>query len=232
MPNYPYVSSQGALVKAFDQFRKSFPQTLDAEALKKFNIAPANESYVLNTFRFLGVIDDDGKRNESATEFFFSGDDAFEKGLNEVLLSAYEQLFSDFGAEPWNETKEALSTWFRVTDKTTELVGGRQAQTFLTLAALAGHGEVKRPTAKAGAGSGAKTTSAAKTTPAKATQGSGTAKTAQEKKQQPPPQVHTPKPPSSDLGLSVRIEVNLPATGTPETYDAIFASIRKNLIDR
>ena len=44
MPNYPYVSSQGALVKAFDQFRKSFPQTLDAEALKKFNIAPANES--------------------------------------------------------------------------------------------------------------------------------------------------------------------------------------------
>ena len=83
-----------------------------------------------NTFRFLGVIDDDGNWNESATEFFLSGDDAFEKGLNEVLLSAYEQLFSDFGAEPWNETKEALSTWFRVTDKTTELVGGRQAQTF------------------------------------------------------------------------------------------------------
>jgi len=32
-------------------------------------------------------------------------------------------------------------------------------------------------------------------------------------------------------GLTVRIEVNLPADGDQETYDNIFRSIRKNLID-
>lgn len=35
----------------------------------------------------------------------------------------------------------------------------------------------------------------------------------------------------ADVGLTVRIEVNLPAGGEESTYDAIFKSIRKNLID-
>jgi hypothetical protein len=36
---------------------------------------------------------------------------------------------------------------------------------------------------------------------------------------------------SRDVGLTVRIEVNLPASGDQETYDRIFKSIRTNLID-
>jgi hypothetical protein len=36
---------------------------------------------------------------------------------------------------------------------------------------------------------------------------------------------------SQRVGLTVRIEVNLPANGDQETYDRIFRSIRKNLID-
>lgn len=35
----------------------------------------------------------------------------------------------------------------------------------------------------------------------------------------------------SNVGLTVRIEVNLPADGNQQTYDNIFRSIRKNLID-
>ena len=34
-----------------------------------------------------------------------------------------------------------------------------------------------------------------------------------------------------DVGLTVRIEINLPAGGSKETYDNIFKSIRANLID-
>ena len=34
-----------------------------------------------------------------------------------------------------------------------------------------------------------------------------------------------------NFGLTVRIEVNLPAQADQETYDKIFSSIRKNLID-
>ena len=34
-----------------------------------------------------------------------------------------------------------------------------------------------------------------------------------------------------EMALTVRIEVNLPANGSKETYDNIFKSIRANLID-
>jgi hypothetical protein len=33
------------------------------------------------------------------------------------------------------------------------------------------------------------------------------------------------------VGLTVRIEINLPANGTQATYDNIFQSIRKNLLN-
>ena len=35
----------------------------------------------------------------------------------------------------------------------------------------------------------------------------------------------------SNVGLTVRIEVNLPADGEQETYDRIFKSIRENLLN-
>jgi hypothetical protein len=34
-----------------------------------------------------------------------------------------------------------------------------------------------------------------------------------------------------NVGLTVRIEVNLPAAGDQETYDKIFRSIRENLLN-
>ena len=33
------------------------------------------------------------------------------------------------------------------------------------------------------------------------------------------------------LGMSIKIEVNLPSNASKETYDYIFRSIRENLID-
>lgn len=35
----------------------------------------------------------------------------------------------------------------------------------------------------------------------------------------------------ADVALTVRIEINLPANASRESYDDIFASIRKNLLD-
>jgi hypothetical protein len=34
-----------------------------------------------------------------------------------------------------------------------------------------------------------------------------------------------------NVGLTVRIEINLPATGDQDTYDKIFKSIRENLLN-
>ncbi len=229
--SYPYVSAPGALVKLFEQFRKAFPAVVDAATLKKFEIAPNNESYVINTIRFLGLIDEAGKKAEGVADFFFGDDSSFQLGLGALLKEAYKPLFADHGDDAWEKGVEGLTPWFRVTDKTSDVVGGRQATTFKTLAALAGHGDLKRSSSKESSGTSSKRP--AGKVPPKAAQ-----------KQQPPeknvPKTEVILPPSGasfdkraqSLGLTVRVEVNLPAGGTADEYDSIFASIRKHLIDR
>lgn len=232
MPNYPYISGQGAVVQAFSQLRKGFPGKVDAGYLQRFNIAPANESYVISILRFLSLIDEEGNRVADKTDYFFGNDDSFKSGLEGTLRTAYSQLLDEMGDGAFNAPKDDLTHWFRASDKTSALVGQRQASTFQTLVSLAGHGELpaarsgpaKKPTS-ATPGSAAKKTTAKKTTAEKATPvkptevsgkddsggGSG-GKSAQ------------------DVGLTVRIEVNLPPGGDADTYDAIFASIKKHLM--
>jgi len=225
--SHPYTSSQGSLVKAFEQFRKSFPTTVDAATLQKFSIAPANESYVINTLRFLGLIDDVGKKSDSKIDFFFGDDVKFAAGLDTVLREAYVDLFSELGDEPWTSTREQLAVWFRVTDKTSDLIGSRQASTFLTLASLAGHGEPSKPVAASTAlkSPASKTPKAATTKRVSKADHSGTGNAANVGG-------GGDRLSGGSVGLTVRVEVNLPAGGSAETYDAIFASIRKNLIDQ
>lgn len=228
MATYPYTSGQGALVKAFEQFRKVFPPVVDAATLKRFNIAPANESYIINIFRFLGLIDEDGKKVDGVTDIFFHSEEDFRKGLGALVESAYSELFSERGESAWTEERDTLSTWFRVKDKTSDLIGGRQASTFLTLSALAGHGEPPRPVAPAKPRTKAPSKPAgaprSDTSSSEVGRGAGSSGPAV-------PSIPSSSGDSDRIGLTVRVEVNLPATGTPEVYDAIFASIRKNLID-
>jgi Family of unknown function (DUF5343) len=232
VPNYPYISGQAALVQTFSQLRKGFPGKVDAGYLQRFNIAPANESYVISILRFLGLIDEDGTRVEDMTGYFFGSDDAFKSGLEGTLRRAYSQVFDEMSDGALDAPKSDLAHWFRASDKTSELVGQRQASTFQTLAALAGHGDVplarsvaaKKSTA-ATPGSAAKEITARKTTPKKQMEkpggddgegdgggGDGSGKRGQ------------------DVGLTVRIEVNLPPGDDADTYDAIFASIKKHLM--
>lgn len=142
MPNYPYSSGQTAVVQAVAQLRKGFPSKVDAGYLQRFNIAPANESYIISILRFLGLIDEDGSRVEDITAHFFGNDDTFKPGLEAALRDKYALLFNEMSDSALTASKDDLTHWFRHADKTSELVGQRQAATFLTLAALAGHGEV------------------------------------------------------------------------------------------
>lgn len=235
MPHYPYISGRGAIVQTFSQLRKGFPAKVDAGYLQRFSIAPANESYVISVLRFLGLIDEDGNRVEAKTGYFFGNDDSFKSGLEGVLRTAYSQMFDEMGDGALNATRDGLTPWFRAADKTSDVVGQRQASTFRTLAALAGHGDL--PVARSGPAKkttaaipdpAAKKTTARKTTPEKpadkpaqdASTGSGAASgsgAGSGKNVQ-------------DVGLTVRIEVNLPPGGDADTYDAIFASIKKHLM--
>jgi hypothetical protein len=228
--NYPYISGQTAVIAAVAQLRKGFPPKVDAGYLQRFDIAPANESYVISILRFLGLIDEDGARIEANTAYFYGNDDSFKSGLEGALRSAYSQMFDEMGDSALSAERGDLTHWFRAADKTSDLVGQRQATTFQTLAALAGHGELPstrgRATKKTVAATGGTDTKAKVNTRAVPKKdedrplsggsagGSrkGDASTGQ------------------DVALTVRIEVNLPAGGDDDTYDAIFASIKKHLM--
>jgi hypothetical protein len=235
VPNYPYSSGQTAVVQAIAQLRKGFPGKVDAGYLQRFQIAPANESYIISILRFLGLVDEEGNRVEDSTGYFFGNDDTFRPGLETAVRDKYAQLFDEMGDAALTASKDDLTHWFRHADKTSELVGQRQAATFLTLAAMAGHGEV--PTVRgtgsrkgtAAAGDATKKTTAKKAAPPKKTvetpgdgggSGNGGGSGDGKRKTQN----------GEDVGLTVRIEVNLPPGGDADTYDAIFASIKKHLM--
>lgn len=217
---HPYIPTSGYVVQALAQFRKSFPATVNAETLKKLGFAPKNESYVLNLLRFLGLIDQEGKKTADASKVFSQHDDtAFSQEFGKLVQRSYKDLFDLHGDDSWSLASNALITFFRSADQSTALVGKLQASTFQKLAGFAGHGEIPAsnpPNKKLLSGAKAKSqTKAPLKTP----------------KVQPPGFDTNLAKRSNNLGLTVRIEINLPAGGDQETYDRIFKSIRDNLLN-
>lgn len=213
---HPYSpGGAGGVAAAISQLRKSFPKTVDAETLKKLSIAPSNESYIINILRYVGAIDPDGNKTDKGAAVFSKSDDEFKEAFGEMVKTAYSDLFDVYGEAAWTQSLDKLKGYFRTADQTSELVGRHQANTFLTLASFAGHGEptVASPPKTSTKVKGTKATKVKLTdiTPAAS--------------QKPP----GPSQPHRDFGLTVRIEVNLPAQGDQDTYDKIFRSIRENL---
>ena len=66
---HPYASP-GAVTAAVAQFRRSLPAKVSADTLRKLSIAPNNESYVINTLRFIGAIDPEGNKTDTTTAAF------------------------------------------------------------------------------------------------------------------------------------------------------------------
>lgn len=217
--SHPYVSGAGNVVQTVNHLRKSFPTTVTADTFKKLGIASNNESYVINTLRFIGVLDEAGKKTPSATKAFSQhADDKFKSEFASLVKTAYKDLFDVHGDSAWNLDKHSLITFFRNSDDTSAVVGDRQAAVFLALAGLAGHGEV--PTPK-------------KTSSKVATKATASSKQQSKSTKTPKERVAAGNTRDSgrDLGLTVRIEINLPADGNQETYDRIFKSIRENLLN-
>ena len=219
---HPYSpSGGGAITATVIQLRKSFPSKISADTLKKLGIASNSESYVINTLRFLGVIDAGGNKTKEATAVFTKHNDAdFQEAFSELVKKAYSELFALRGDESWELSIDDLISFFRTEDQTSALTGKRQAVTFQALAALSGHGEPLAP-AKAKPVKEAKTKLAIQ-------------------KEKPAPKLATKvnemdenggKSEPRNVGLTVRIEVNLPAAADQETYDRIFRSIRENLLN-
>jgi hypothetical protein len=218
---HPYVSAPGNLVQVITHFRKSFPEIVTAETLKKLGFAPKNESYVLNVLRFLGLIDPEGKKTDNASKTFNLHDDvAFSREFAKLVKKAYADLFELHAEDSWTLDTDSLITFFRSTDDTTAIVGKRQATTFKLLAAFSGYGEVPTPKSGSAKTPAATAKKATKKADAPAKLVTASAVTATKPAKEP-----------RSFGLTVRIEINLPADGDQETYDRIFKSIRENLLN-
>lgn len=217
---HPYISGAGNISQMVGHLRKSFPENISSDTVKKLGLAPNNESYVINVLQFIGVINAEGKKTSEAAKVFANHkDDDFSKSFGELVKKAYSALFELHSENSWSLSIDDLITFFRQSDQTSATIGKRQANTFKILASLAGHGElpesrvVKTKSATNAKKEGKKQTAKSKETRSaniSGSMGSGHSK---------------------DVGLTVRIEINLPADGTKETYDNIFKSIKENLLD-
>jgi hypothetical protein len=223
---HPYVSAPGGLVQVITHFRRSLPQTVTAETLRKLGYAPKNESYVLNVLRHLGLIDKDGLSTTLAQKIFSQHDDAaFSRHLAEAVQQAYSGLFELHQDHAWSLDQEALITFFRSSDQTTAIVGKRQASTFQILAGFAGHGDVpkikqrRRDSSKEKVRSG-KIVPPTSRSPQSISSSRGGDLTERKRTQT-----------AKNIGLTVRIEVNLPSDGDQDTYDRIFRSIREYILN-
>lgn len=217
---YPYIPSGGLVQTAFQQFRKSLPAKVDSDTLKKLGIASSNEGALINIMKFIGILDKDNQKTKEGTQLFTTHDDVkFGAGLAALVETAYSDLFELHGKPAWTLDRDALISYFRGADETSAVTGSRQALTFQTLASLA----LKRAEQVPSRGSNGPRTPPKEKKPAPKMRDAKLA-------QRPSTSVDTQLP-SSPVGLTVRIEINLPANGSQATYDNIFESIRKNLLN-
>jgi len=219
MAQYPYAQPIAGLDQIISHLRKTPLKTLDAGILKKLAIAPSNESYIMNTVRALGIVDTEGKTVDKVMEVFLKPDDDFETGFASLVEAAYKGLFNLHDEDAWKQEKKTLISFFRQEDKSSELIGSRQAETFIRLAGISGKRELVASTRSANA----------TRQPRVKMQSQEAADT-----KSAPTSVTLPSNSTKEdaLALSVKIEVNLPPTSDQAVYDAIFKSIRKQLIDR
>lgn len=224
--SHPYISGVGNISQMINHLRKTFPPTVDANTAKRLGIASNNESYVINALQYVGVIDDAGKKTDEASLAFSSHkDEDFQKQFEPMVKRAYSEIFDLHGDAAWELSKDELISFFRQADSTSSVIGTRQAGTFQVFAALAGHGELpsRREASKS------KVSDNSKNKPSRATK--RTTSSAAEK-----PAVGIGIKTDNldkkrDIGLTVRVEINLPSDGTKEIYDNIFKSIKENLLN-
>lgn len=216
---YPYIPSGGLVQAAFQQFRKSLPVKVDSDILKKLGIASSNEGALINIMKFIGVIDKDNQRTKEGAQVFSTHDDSkFGEALSKLVEAAYSELFDLHGPGAWTLDRDALISYFRHADETSAVTGSRQALTFQTLASLS----LKRAEQVSSRSSnGPRTQLKEKAVPPK-------------KKQETKnniPSNGRKEGSALPVAMTVRIEINLPANGSRDTYDNIFESIRKNLLN-
>lgn len=226
---FPYTPTTGALAQLVQQLRRSFPAVIDSGIIKKLSLAPNNENYLVNTLRFLGVIDDGGNRVREYQDTFKIADDAeFSEKFREIVQEAYKPLFDLHGDAAWSLERAKLLTFFRQSDDTSVVVGERQVGTFLTLADLSGKASINKINTSKEKSRDAKDAAAGRKVQIKN----------KIKEEGARPLINTnlgdsvgaPANGAPEIGVCLKVEIILPASASAETYDLIFTSMKRNLL--
>ena len=219
---HPYADSPGYIEKTIEHLKKKFPSSLTVKTLQQLRIVHNSGNSVINVLHFMKLIDDEGNKTNIADRIFLIHDNKkFEQEFSEQVKNSYSALFQLHGDDAWTLDRNGLIQFFRPTDKTSARVGGLQASTFQVLAKFAGYNEA--PTSKSNVRS---------EKPKKKTRQKDPARLKTAKIETPSSVVPSAGDKESrNFGLTVRIEINLPAGGNKETYDNIFRSIRENLLN-
>jgi hypothetical protein len=216
---YPYANSVSGLKAVINQLRSAFPAKVGSDTLKKWSIAPNNEAYVLGVIRFLGLVDDEGKKVAEVAKIFAASDADFKDRFAALVKDAYKGLFEQWGDPSWTLEEGKLIPFFREEDSSSALVGKRQAQTFRALAELAGKADAK----------------VGETKTAKQKDSTKVPKAASARPSMPAAKKVVDAPPGATFGttpqLTVRIEINLPVADDQAVYDRIFKSLREHLVN-
>ena len=200
------------------KLRSKFPNTVTLETIKQLGIAPNNESAVINALQFINLIDSDGQKNTENAQALLLNDEEFQDAFAKIIHAAYRNLFEVHGEDAWSQDVVRLTTFFRQTDQTSEVIGRRQARVFQMFASLGG--KIEEPNVRKRLNkSGKKTTTSSKKEPQQA------------RAKVKPASTMTGGRSFDSLGMSIKIDVNLPSDASKETYDNIFKSIREHLID-
>ena len=216
---HPYISGAGSISTMIEKLRKKFPSSVTSKTVRQHGLAKNNESSVINALQFIGVIDDQGNPIEqNKGVFLYTKDEQFQEGFSKLIKEAYSQLFDTHGDSAWTLDETELLSFFRPTDNTSELIGRRQVKVFQMFAALSGKIE---PPATRPRSTSENSQKSSKPKSAKAS--------SLNKAETPPKKASNSL--FDHLGMSIKIEVNLPSDASRETYDHIFKSIRENLIN-
>ena len=221
---HPYISATGAIRQAIVKLRSTIPSKLDSATIQKLGLAPNNESYLINIFKFIKIIDEKGEFLKDARSVLTSHKDSdFADGFSKIVLASYQELFDLHGEAGWSLGSDELVNFFRKSDQSSDVVGSRQAKTFETLANISGKRDLDDSVG-------------VQKTPARGRKRDRplhrVSRLSERISQKQDTVVHgADSGRENPVGLTVRLELNLPANGSKEDYDNIFKSIRENLLN-
>jgi hypothetical protein len=207
-----YLASVKNLPEIFAQIVKgTAPSTFNIEHLKGIGFTSSNDRAIIPLLKDLGFLNESGSPTERYHAYRAGGQQG-RAVLGQALLEAYQDLFH-VNANPTDADRDAIRGKFKTAHNATDRVAEQQAATFYALLKLAdvsaareGRGEsspLKRKIEEEKAGEEAED----------ARREGGKANRE-----------------GVSLSLGYKIEVHLPATKDIEVYNAIFRSLKENIL--